>query len=142
MAAEILSAREIHVDGRFLFDPVALHIYRGGEVIPANVDKSWVAVRSLDSQLVAKYESNNIPLISQLTTNPMRPSFGSTGTKYLGSHCEFKICRGSHGALGGVSWKHVTEDAACQIEVARWMNDALHLMGLKIHLRSFPPVCV
>lgn len=144
MAAEILSARKIHVDGMFLFDPVARHIYQGGEVIPANVDKAWVAVRSLDPQLVAKYESTNIPLISQLTRNPMRPSFGSTGTKYLGpqGNCHVRHFRGSHGALGGVGWKHVTEDVACQLHVAKWMNHALHSMGLKINLHSFPPVCV
>ena len=142
MAAEQLAKDKIPVHALFLFDPVARHASTGGEVIPANVRKVWVARRSQDPALIAKYEPLDVPVLRLVTSNPMRPSFGGTGREYLGErhNLQEQIFRGSHGAIGGVGWKKVTEDPGCQNQVASWMSDAFRAVNLPISLTSHAPV--
>ena len=139
MAAEILAKDKIDVDGMFLFDPVARHMSSGGEVVPANVKQTWVARRSLDPELVRKYEKAELTAYLPVS-NPMRPWFGGTATRALGTGLfKSETFRGSHGALGGVGWKKVAEDSLCQQQVATWMNAAFTEAGLSITLRPHPP---
>ena len=135
-AAEFLEAEGVPVAGLFLFDAVARHIYAGGEVIPANVAYSRHARRSQDSAFVAKYEGS----IGR-GQNPCRPSFGNTGTTFKGGgDHEFTIVKGSHGALGGVGWKIVSEDADAQERTAGWMNGWFNAKNVPVALRSYAPV--
>ena len=142
MAAEQLAHDKIPVHAMFLFDPVARHASTGGEVIPANVHKVWIARRSQDPALIAKYEPLHVPILRLFTPNPMRPSFGGTGREYLGERHNLHehIFRGSHGALGGVGWAKVTEDPACQSYVAHWMSHALRSVHLPVALVSHAPM--
>ena len=124
------------MDSLFLFDAVARHIYPGGEVIPANVRYSRHARRSQDAAFVKKYEGS-----IGTGQNPCRPSFGNTGVTYKGGgDHRAMIFKGSHGALGGVGWKIVTEDATAQVAVAGWMNAAFAERRLSVAVRSFAPV--
>lgn len=134
-AAEFLEEEGVPIDALFLFDAVARHIYPGGEVIPSNVRYSRHAMRSQDAKFVAKYEGS----IGR-GQNPCRPSFGNTGTSFRGSgdHRRTTIV-GSHGALGGVGWKIVTEDVQGQSQTAAWMNGWLQAKQVPVSLRSFPP---
>lgn len=139
MVAEQLEKQSIPVDSLFLFDAVARHHYKGGEVIPANVAFSRHARRDLNAiLLVLKYEgtfadAKALPNAS----NPMRPSFGNTGLTWRGDgDHESAEFIGSHGALGGVGWSFVTEDPHCQDQVADWMNDQLKSRGAKAVLKS------
>ena len=142
MAAEQLAHDKIPIHGMFLFDPVARHASSGGEVISANVQKVWVARRSQDPALIAKYEPLDVPVLRLVTSNPMRPSFGGTGREYLGERQNLheRTFRGSHGALGGVGWAKVTEDKACQGQVAHWMSHAMRSVHLPMALVSHAPV--
>jgi hypothetical protein len=144
MAAEILehTREQISVSGLFLFDAVARHIYSGGEVIPGNVEFAAHAMRTDDPAFVKKYAHT----IGLLLGNPARPSFGHTATTTAWGGFnrqpviyEQHVFTGSHGALGGVGWPHVTEDPDCQEQVARWMNIRLSGRGLRGALRSVPP---
>jgi len=131
-AADILGKAKIAVDGMFLFDPVARHFTPGGEGIPANVRYSRTALRSRDPALIAKYE----PLINPC--NPMRPSFGNIDLTPVGGGIHEQMTfRGSHGALGGVGSKEVTEDPACQMAVANYMNVGFARFGIDVGLASF-----
>src|SRR5579871_4084330 len=136
-AAEFLNdAGKIPVDSLFLFDAVARHIWAGGEVIPANVAFVRHAVRSHDPAFIAKYEGT----INSGVGNPARPWFGNTAMQSTtAGNYHYRTFLGSHGALGGVGWKHVTEDPACQIAVANWMNGCMAMRGVPGVLRSFPP---
>lgn len=141
--AKALKADKIDVDGMFLFDPVARHVIPGGEVIPANVKAVWVARRSTSPALVVKYEGTiglNLPGGIGIMNNPMRVWFGGTAHQYEGPGTyKEQTFAGSHGALGGVGWTHVIEDAPCQVAVAAWMNSAFKTCGLQITLSSYPP---
>jgi hypothetical protein len=142
MAAEALALRGISVSAMFLFDPVARHASTGGEVIPANVERVWIARRRLDRDLVEKYDHTIGPL-KLIAHNPMRVFFGTTGDRYLGSGpLVAESFRGSHGAVGGVGWQHVTEDAACQTAVASFMNLAFSSVGLPVSLQAYAPSTV
>lgn len=134
-AAEILDGMFISVDSMFLFDPVARHVYAGGEVIPANVAFSRTARRSQDPAFVLKYEGT-IKIAKMDVGNPCRPSFGNTGVGWLGSgdHQPARVFKGSHGALGGTGWEFVTEDFACQHAVAAWMTQQMRSRGLEVSL--------
>ena len=142
-AAAALAADKIGVDAMFLFDPVARHVIPGGEVIPANVQAVWVARRSTSPALVNKYEGTIGLTIGGhigIMNNPMRVWFGGTAHQYLGKGPYNEMTfSGSHGALGGVGWTHVTEDGPCQAAVAAWMNSAFKTCGLQISLSSYPP---
>ena len=134
MAAEWLKAKGIKIDSMFLFDPVARHIYDGGEVIPDNVAFSRVAQRDQSWRFVTKYEGT-ITDGAGKTSNPARPSFGQTALKWTGSNdYQAKSFKGTHGALGGVGWGFVPEDKPCQVEVSKWMTQAMQARGLALDL--------
>ena len=140
MGAEILQKQGIGVDALFLFDPVARHASEGGEVVPANVALLFVARRQLDPRLVAKYDHTIGPMWHTMFHNPMRVFFGETAISSApavkANSCAFP---GSHGAIGGVGWKHVTEDANCQRNVAAFMNSAFAETKVAVRLVSYPP---
>ena len=137
MAAELLEAQGVPVHSMFLFDPVARHVYPGGEVIPSNVAFSRVARRDQSWSFVMKYEGT-LKTSDTLgdSSNPCRPFFGSTGLNWrgFGDHRTPTVFKGSHGALGGVGWKFVTEDAACQLQVSAWMGQQMGSRGLTVNL--------
>ncbi len=141
MAAEILQKDQIKVEAMFLFDPVARHMSEGGEVIPGNVAKAWVARRKLDPDLVRAGERGGVLTAYLPFSNPMRPWFGETGTRAI-APCKLteQWFRGSHGALGGVGWARLSSiDGPCQEKVRDWMNKAFVESGLPVTLLSFPP---
>jgi hypothetical protein len=143
MGAEILQKQGIAVDAMFLFDPVARHASEGGEVVPANVALLYIARRRLDPALVAKYDHTIGPLWHTMFHNPMRVFFGETAIRHAASvKTKVSAFLGSHGAIGGVGWKHVREDANCQMQVAAFMNSAFAMAKVPVHLRSFPPSTV
>ena len=136
-AAQMLENLSIPVHSMFLFDPVARHVYPGGEVIPGNVAFSRVARRDQSLSFVLKYEGTlNTNSWLGDTSNPTRPAFGNTGLNWRGTgdHQPPKVFKGSHGALGGVGWAFVTEDAACQLAVSSWMGMEMRSRGLSVEL--------
>ena len=143
MCAEILHEAKVGIDAMFLFDPVARHASRGGEVVPGNVAKLYVARRRLDPKLVAKYDHTIGPLWHKMFHNPMRVFFGETAISHAASvKTKVSAFPGSHGAIGGVGWKHVSEDEDCQRHVAGFMNSAFTATKLGVHLTSYPPSSV
>jgi hypothetical protein len=134
-AAELLEETRDRVDSMFLFDAVARHVYHGGEVIPANVSYSRHAMRSQNQTFVAHYEGT-----IGWPSNPTRPSFGNTGVRHRGGgDHERRVFTGSHGALGGVGWRVVHEDAHCQVQVARWFNGIFRSRGVGVTLVPVSP---
>jgi hypothetical protein len=141
-AAELLEEDSIQVYGLFLFDAVKRHVFRYGEVIPANVLYSRHARRKMSSDLVRKYEGT-ITILGTPTGdksglgNPMRTSFGNTGlrSKVQGNH-EAEEFLGSHGALGGCGFRHVFEDYKCQKDVAAYMRKAMMERGLAVNIEG------
>ncbi len=135
MAAEMLQREGIKVDSMFLFDPVARHIYKGGETVPDNVAFTRIAQRDQSWSFVFKYEGTISDGLGD-TSNPTRPSFGHTGLNWQGfnDYQTPTIFKGTHGALGGVGWGFVTEDKACQIEVSKWMSLQMQMRGLTVDL--------
>ena len=143
MAAEILGQRGIPVDALFLFDPVARHASRGGEVVPGNVALLFIARRRLDPTVVAKYDHTIGPLWHMMFHNPMRVFFGETAVRHAPSvKAHISTFLGSHGAIGGVGWKHVTEDTSYQRAVAHFMNSAFSVAKLPVRLTPYPPSAV
>jgi hypothetical protein len=136
LAAELLAAARLPVDGLFLFDPVARHVFRGGEVIPENVKFSRTVLRDQSWSFVMKYEgtiSDNSKLGA--TSNPTRPSFGNTGLTWRGrGDHRMSTFTGSHGALGGVGWAFMDEDRSCQPAVSGWMEREMAKCGLRAKL--------
>jgi hypothetical protein len=139
MACEMLERDGIPVDSLFLFDAVARHNFHGGVVIPANVRYSRHARRSLAEEFVEKYEGH-IGLIGGFQ-NPIRPLFGNVGLTWRGDgdHRPAETFFGSHGALGGVGWRVVVEDAECEQAVAGWMSENLRSRGVDVNLAAFAP---
>ena len=137
MAAEQLEGLGVPVHSMFLFDPVARHVYPGGEVIPSNVAFSRVARRDQSWEFVKKYEGtlSDSPRLGD-SSNPCRPFFGNTGLNWRGTgdHRTPTVFKGSHGALGGVGWKFVTEDAPCQLQVSAWMGQQMASRGVHVDL--------
>jgi hypothetical protein len=143
MSAEILQKQGIDVEAMFLFDPVARHASQGGEVVPKNVASLYIVRRRLDPELVAKYDHTIGWPGHRMFHNPMRVFFGETATKHAASvKTRSWAVPGSHGAIGGVGWKHVKEDIDCQRHVAAIMNTAFKVTKVGVHLRSFPPSSV
>jgi len=142
MACEMLEHDHIPVDSLFLFDAVARHEFPGGNVIPANVRFSRHARRSLTADFVERYEGTvkGIHLIGGFA-NPARPMFGNVGLHWKGDgdHQPAERFLGSHGALGGVGWRFVVEDTACEQDVASWMNDHLAARGVEVSLTAYEP---
>jgi pimeloyl-ACP methyl ester carboxylesterase len=142
MAAEILKkqGKGIAVDAMFLFDPVARHASKGGTVVPANVSLLYIARRRLDPTMVAKYDHTIGPLGHSIFHNPIRVFFGETATRHAASvRAVVSDFLGSHGAIGGVGWKHVTEDTECQKQVAAFMNRAFAKTSVPVRLTAYPP---
>jgi hypothetical protein len=141
MACEMLQHDGIHVDSLFLFDAVARHEFPGGSVIPANVRFSRHARRSLASDFVEKYEGTLKGSGLFTGANPIRPLFGNVGLTWRGSgdHRPPRSFMGSHGAIGGVGWRFVTEDTDCEREVADWMNQHLAERGVEARLEPYAP---
>jgi pimeloyl-ACP methyl ester carboxylesterase len=143
MAAEILGKQGIRIDAMFLFDPVARHASEGGAVVPTNVVSLYIARRRLDPALVAKYDHTIGPLWHRMFHNPMRVFFGETATQHASSvKAVISDFRGSHGAIGGVGWKHVAEDTDCQKQVAGFMNNAFSTTSIPVRLQAYPPSTV
>ena len=142
MACEMLERDQVPVDSLFLFDAVGRHEYPGGNVIPANVRFSRHARRSLAADFVERYEGTikGIHLIGGFE-NPVRPLFGNVGLRWRGDgdHQPAERFLGSHGALGGVGWRVVVEDAACERDVAAWMNEHLRARGVDVRLTGYEP---
>lgn len=137
MACELLEGAGVPIHSMFLFDPVARHLYEGGEVIPANVSYSRIARRDQSVAFVMKYEGT-LKTSERLgnTSNPCRPAFGNTGLDWRGfnDHETPTAFKGSHGALGGVGWAFVKEDEACQVAVSGWMGAKMSARGLNVNL--------
>jgi hypothetical protein len=142
MASEKLEKHGVAVDSLFLFDAVARHEFPGGNVIPANVRFSRHARRCHAADFVERYEGTlaRIALVGGFE-NPIRPLFGNVGLKWRGDgdHAPAQPFLGSHGALGGVGWRFVAEDAACEAAVARWMGAHLRARGIDVPLTAFEP---
>jgi hypothetical protein len=142
MACEMLERDGIPVDSLFLFDAVARDEFPGGKVIPANVSFSRHARRSLAAEFVAKYEGalKGAGVLGGFE-NPIRPLFGNVGLTWLGDgdHQPAQTFFGSHGALGGVGWRFVTEDGDCEHAVAGWMSAHFQSRGVEAALRAFTP---
>lgn len=136
-AAEMLEREGVPVHSLFLFDPVARHLYDGGEVIPSNVRFSRVCRRAQNWAFVMKYEGT-LSSGKRLgaTSNPVRPFFGNTGLQWrgMGDHEAPTVFTGSHGALGGVGWAFVSEDSTCQAQVSAWMGGHMKARGLDVKL--------
>lgn len=138
IAATMLQSEGLDVAHLFLFDPVARHLSGDSSTIPGNVKNAWVARRKVGAPEMDKYDYS---ILGDLAGhNPVRNWFGTTATKVEGKvTLESREFLGSHGALGGVGWHHVAEDAACQDEVAKFMNDALTAAELPCKLVPVPP---
>ena len=143
MACEMLEHDGITVDSLFLFDAVGRHEFPGGSVIPANVRFSRHARRCHAADFVERYEGTlkRIGLIGGFE-NPIRPLFGNVGMTWRGDgdHAPAQAFLGSHGALGGVGWRFVLEDSACERAVAIWMTRHLRQRGLQVSLDAYEPV--
>jgi hypothetical protein len=140
MACEMLAHDQIQVDSLFLFDAVARHEFPGGNVIPANVRFSRHARRSLAADFVERYEGT-LKRMKVIDGNPIRPLFGNVGLRWEGDgdHQPAERFLGSHGALGGVGWRFVVEDSACERAVAEWMTEQFQSRGVEVLLKPFPP---
>jgi hypothetical protein len=140
MACEMLAHDQIAVDSLFLFDAVARHEFPGGNIIPANVRFSRHARRSLAADFVERYEGT-LKRMKVLDGNPIRPLFGNVGLRWQGDgdHQPAERFLGSHGALGGVGWRFVLEDSACETAVAAYMSEQLQSRGVDVVLEPYPP---
>jgi pimeloyl-ACP methyl ester carboxylesterase len=139
IAADLLRTRGLKVEAIFLFDPVARHMSSDTATIPGNVGSAWIARRRIDDRAMDKYDWSL--KLDPAGHNPARNWFGTTA-QYAAPNVKMRhtTVLGSHGALGGVGWKHVSEDPGCQSRVAGWMNNALSHHGLGNGLlMSIPP---
>jgi len=142
IAARLLETAGVTVDFLFLFDPVARHLSGDSGTIPSNVGEAWVVRRRIGAPEMDKYD-HSIPGWTGFDLaghNPVRNWFGTTATLaapgVIVRKAEFL---GSHGALGGVGWPHVSEDPQCQKNVADFMNKGLVRAGLNFMLVSKRP---
>lgn len=143
LAADIMRRKGMPVAGLILFDPVKMHLSGSSQGIPPNVESSVTFVRQLDPAVVRKYagtisDGKILPrLVGDWVDNPIRPGWTENVTLHpTADRRKHKLepVVGSHGALGGVGWKHVTEDPAAQTFVSRVTNEVLAGWGLKITL--------
>ncbi len=138
IAATMLSEQGVEIDAMFLFDPVARHLSADSSVIPGNVKAAWIARRIIGAKEMDKYDYS---LLGDLAGhNPVRNWFGTTATKAAPNvQVTADSFLGSHGALGGVGWTHVNEDAQCQVNVAKFVNTGLQASAVPIQLQPDPP---
>lgn len=144
--AQLLGWEGVPVDSLFLFDAVARHILLTGRSVPANVQYCRHAMRSQDAAFVRKYETYLLDnswtgsWASPFSSNVTRPWFSNVGGEPGGcKNYGKRHFLGSHGALGGVGWKKVPEDAPAQQQVVGWMNQALGERGVPVRLTNTPP---
>jgi pimeloyl-ACP methyl ester carboxylesterase len=140
IAAQMLADKGVPVTGLFLFDPVARHGSASSDVVPANVAAAFTARRAIGAPQMDKYDW---ALLGDLAGhNPVRNWFGTTATQFASPSTQRRdtVEVGSHGALGGVGWKGVSEDIPCQEAVARFFNQALREQQLPIQIESRTPV--
>jgi dienelactone hydrolase len=138
IAARMLEEAGLQVTSLFLFDPVARHASASSALIPGNVRSAWIARRRIGAKEMDRYDYT---LLGDLAGhNPVRNWFGTTADKAAaGVKVSAATFLGSHGALGGVGWKHVREDSLCQSHVAEFMNRGLAACGVPAALASTPP---
>jgi pimeloyl-ACP methyl ester carboxylesterase len=139
IAARMLGEFGIGVKAMFLFDPVARHGSASSDFISGNVDSVYTARRIIGAKKMNKYDYK---LFGDLAGhNPVRDWFGTTAQSFESSTTrrDERVFLGSHGALGGVGWKDVSEDGPCQMAVANFFNGALIGEGLTSGLKSYPP---
>ena len=126
IAAGRLKDRGVGVHSLFLFDAVDmqtsdLHL---SQIISDNV------------RMVAHVRSaRNLPFWIR---NPVKSRFYfyNTGRYLAGSgNYDTKSFVGSHGAVGGVPWLDIKEDAGCALAVAEWMNKRFENRGLIVTLK-------
>ena len=126
IATRRLRDRGVGVHALFLFDAVDmqasdLHL---SQIIPDNV------------RMVAHARSARN--LAFWLRNPVKSRFYfyNTGRYLAGSgSIETKSFVGSHGAVGGVPWPDITEDAGCALAVAEWMNAQFKKRGLAVTLK-------
>lgn len=141
IAAEIMRMHGATVTGMVLFDPVGKHIWDTPPGIPANVKTSLTFVRRYDDALVKKYEDTieGLDLGLDWMCNPIRPGWTENVTPPSGAdprqHVKVEFAA-SHGALGGVGWQHVTEDATVQPLIADMTRQAFNGWGLQANLHK------
>lgn len=139
MAANILQRRaNLSVSGLILFDPVHMHLEGSVHGIPANVQRSLTFIRPLDAQFPKTWADTIydewVPnWLGDWVDNPVRPGWTENSEAPKGAdqtkHIRLQI-KGSHGALGGVGWKHMLDvDAPAQAVVAKTTNEALTRWG-------------
>ncbi len=138
IAASMLGNVGVGVDFLFLFDPVARHLSGSSDVVPGNVGEVWIARRRIGAPEMDRYDYSLLG--DPAGHNPVRNWFGTTATDVAsGVRVTAEDFLGSHGALGGVGWKHVREDSQCQMQVADYMNRGLTRAGLGVMLVPVPP---
>jgi hypothetical protein len=122
-----LKDRGIKVHSLFLFDAVDMQTsdMHLSQVIPDNV------------RMVAHVRSaRDLPFWIR---NPVKSRFYfyNTGRYLAGSGSyETKSFVGSHGAVGGVPWPDIKEDACCVLAVVAWMNQRFASRGLRVTLKA------
>lgn len=126
ITARRLKDRGIGVHSLFLFDAVDMQIS----------DMHLSQIISENVQMVAHVRSSrNLAFWIQ---NPVKSRFYfyNTGRYIAGSGSyETKSFVGSHGAVGGVPWAEIKEDAGCALAVAEWMNERFKNRGLAVRLK-------
>lgn len=144
IAAEIMRMHGATVTGMVLFDPVGKHIWDTPAGIPANVLTSLTFVRRYDDALVKKYAGTiDDPVVwgglTEWADNPIRPGWTENVTPPSGvdprQHVKVEFAA-SHGALGGVGWQHVAEDATVQPLIADMTRQAFNGWGLQANLHK------
>jgi pimeloyl-ACP methyl ester carboxylesterase len=126
IAARRLRDRGVGVHSLFLFDAVDMQTsdVHLSQIIPDNV------------RMVAHARSARN--LAFWIRNPVKSRFYfyNTGRYLAGSGSyETKSFVGSHGAVGGVPWPDIKEDAGCALAVAEWMNKQFEKRGLAVTLK-------
>jgi pimeloyl-ACP methyl ester carboxylesterase len=126
IAARRLKDRGVGVHSLFLFDAVDMQI--------SDINLSQII--SDNVRMVAHARSGRN--LSFWIRNPVKSRFYfyNTGRYLAGSGTyDTKSFVGSHGALGGVPWPDIKEDAGCVLAVAQWMNKQFENRGLAVALK-------
>lgn len=101
-------------------------------------------MRKYDAAIVRKYaDTIDDPVVwgglAEWADNPIRPGWTENVTPPAGvdprQHVKIELTA-SHGALGGVGWHHVTEDAHVQSLIADMTNQAFRGWGLQTNLHK------
>jgi|SRR6516164_6278195 hypothetical protein len=126
IAARRLKDRGVKAHSLFLFDAVDMQTsdIHLSQIISDNV------------RMVAHVRSERNPAFWIRNPIKSRFYFYNTGRYLAGSGSyETKSFVGSHGAVGGVPWPDIKEDAGCVLAVAEWMNTRFENRGLTVRLK-------